>query len=106
MQNGKQCTCCGKKLADSAFYKSLNPKHKDKLTPMCKKCCVKQSLDDAGESVDIERFKNTLHFNDKPYRAELHISARKPGISFQRLSCSFLLPSERVIISYHSCMKF
>ncbi|MCI8287999.1 MAG: hypothetical protein HFH89_10155 [Lachnospiraceae bacterium] len=72
MQNGKQCTCCGKKLADSAFYKSLNPKHKDKLTPMCKKCCVKQSLDDAGESVDIERFKNTLHFNDKPYRAELH----------------------------------
>lgn len=72
MQNGKQCPCCGKKLADSAFYKSLNPKHKDKLTPMCKKCCVKQSLDDIGDNVDIERFKNTLYFNDKPYRAELH----------------------------------
>lgn len=72
MQNGKVCTCCGKKLADSAFYKSFNPKHKDKLTPMCKKCCVKQSLDDTGESVDIERFKNTLHFNDRPYRTELH----------------------------------
>ena len=72
MQNGKVCTCCGKKLADSAFYKFLNPKHKDKLTPMCKKCCVKQSLDDTGDNIDIERFKNTLHFNDKPYRAELH----------------------------------
>lgn len=75
MQNGKQCPCCGKKLADSAFYKSFNPKHKDKLTPMCKKCCVNQSLDDTGESVDIERFKNTLHFNDKPYRTELHRAA-------------------------------
>lgn len=70
MQNGKVCTCCGKRLADSAFYKSF--KHKDKLTPMCKRCCVKQSLDDTGESVDIERFKNTLYFNDKPYRTELH----------------------------------
>lgn len=39
---------------------------------MCKKCCVNQSLDDTGESVDIERFKNTLYFNDKPYRTELH----------------------------------
>lgn len=72
MQNGKVCSCCGKKLADSAFYKSFNPKHKDKLTPMCKKCCVKQSLDNSGENIDIERFKNTLFFNDKPYRTELH----------------------------------
>jgi len=39
---------------------------------MCKKCCVKQSLDDTGDNVDLERFKNTLHFNDKPYRTELH----------------------------------
>lgn len=75
MQNGKQCSCCGKELAASAFYKSLNPKHKDGLTPMCKKCCVKQSLDNTGDNVDLERFKNTLHFNDKPYQTELYRAA-------------------------------
>lgn len=68
-------SCCGKKLAARSFYKSLNPKHKDGLTPMCKKCCVKQSLDNTGDNVDLERFKNTLHFNDKPYRTELYRAA-------------------------------
>ena len=81
MQNGKQCnTCCVEdrehvRLAKSSFYKSYNPKYKDGLLPMCKKCCKALSLDDAGENIDLSRFQIMLHKNDLPFIPKLYKAA-------------------------------
>lgn len=75
MQNGKSCISCGKKLADSAFYKSSSPYHKDGLLPMCRKCCITSSFDDDKQDIDIDRFQQVLRQCDKPYRAELYQSS-------------------------------
>lgn len=81
MQNGKQCIhCCtgkheNKRLARSSFYKSYNPKYRDGLLPMCKKCCKEESLDDAGKDVDLSRFQIMLHSNDLPFIANLYKAA-------------------------------
>lgn len=75
MQNGKQCPYCGKKLADSAYFKSFNPKHKDGLTPICKKCFVKNSLDVDGQDIDLAHFQQMLQLCDKPYKPEIYKAA-------------------------------
>ena len=75
MQNGKQCPYCNKKLADSAYFKSFNAKHKDGLTPICKKCFAKNSMDNDGQGVDLARFQHMLQVCDKPYRPEIYNAA-------------------------------
>lgn len=90
MQNGKQCPYCGKKLADSAYFNSSNAKHKDGLTPICKKCFAKNSIDNDGQGVDLARFQHMLQVCDKPFRPEIYKAAMlqagknegKSGIAF------------------------
>lgn len=52
----KVCACCGKQLASTRFYKSLNPLASDHLSDFCKDCLLNFVLDENG-NVDSEKLR-------------------------------------------------
>ena len=73
-QRKKQCPICGKAYVLGSFYVSHSPKHRDGRLPICKRCCIKQSIDDDGE-VDIEGLRYVLKLCDKPFLQNVFDSA-------------------------------
>lgn len=70
----KKCYSCGKFRTVSAFYQSKSPLHADGLLPICRDCCLKLSLDDDRNTLDIERFKRMLRQTDKPFLESVYDS--------------------------------
>lgn len=67
----KSCAMCGKSRSINAFYNSVLPAHKDGRLPVCKKCCVEESLDETGENIDFRKFDTVLQHCDKPFIKEI-----------------------------------
>lgn len=63
-----KCISCGEeKIAETDFFKSLNPLHKSGYFPMCKDCMKKQSYNNVIRDVDADKFRSLLRQMDYPF---------------------------------------
>lgn len=63
-----KCISCGEeKVAETDFFKSLNPLHKSGYLPMCKDCMKKQSYNNITKDVDADKFQVLLRQIDYPF---------------------------------------